>query len=333
MELIFREVQCGDIEDLFSVRARTRENPASIAQLAKVGITPASSAEALASGRVKGWLCTAGGSVVGFCTGHSETGEVLVLAVLPEYETRGIGRRLLTLVVEWLRSSDDRNIWLAASPNPAVRAHGFYRSLGWVPSGETLSNGDEILVLARHGKPASTMQSPPEILTGRLVLLRRARPADAKCLYRAAIHPEVMRYMDWAMPTNPEDTEAHLRRTSADWDAGAEYQWVILDRGSGGCIGTIACRARGRHVDFGYFLDRKHWGRGLGADAASTLLGWLDAQPEITRIWATVDIENARSRRLLERMGLRLEAVLKMATIRPNIGGPARDTAVYARMR
>lgn len=125
MELIFREIQCGDVESLFSVRARTRENPASIVQLATLGITPESSTEAIASGRVRGWLCTDAGAVVGFCTGHSETGEVLVLAVLPDHEARGIGRRLLALVVEWLRSSH-RNIWLAASPNPDVRAYGFY---------------------------------------------------------------------------------------------------------------------------------------------------------------------------------------------------------------
>ena len=73
----------------------------------------------------------------------------MVLAVLPEYEARGIGSRLLTLVVEWLRSCGHDRIWLAASPKPEVRAYGFYRSLGWHPTGERLQNGDEILVLAQ----------------------------------------------------------------------------------------------------------------------------------------------------------------------------------------
>ena len=81
--------------------------------------------------------------------GHSDTGEVMVLAVLPEYEARGIGRRILALVVEWLRSCNHDSIWLAASPDPEVRAYGFYRSLGWHATGETLQNGDQILVLAQ----------------------------------------------------------------------------------------------------------------------------------------------------------------------------------------
>ena len=75
MELIFREIQLGDIEALFSVRARTRENPASIAQLATLGIAPESTAKAIASRRVRGWVCTDGGTVVGFCAGYSDTGE------------------------------------------------------------------------------------------------------------------------------------------------------------------------------------------------------------------------------------------------------------------
>ena len=47
------------------------------------------------------------------------------LAVLPEYEARGIGSRLLTPVVEWLRLCGQHRLWLAASPNPKVRGYGF----------------------------------------------------------------------------------------------------------------------------------------------------------------------------------------------------------------
>jgi hypothetical protein len=38
-------------------------------------------------------------------------------------------------------------VWLAANPDPAGRAHGFYRALGWRPTGEMQHGGDEILVL------------------------------------------------------------------------------------------------------------------------------------------------------------------------------------------
>jgi GNAT superfamily N-acetyltransferase len=101
----------------------------------------------MASGRVKGWVCLHESNLVGFANGDVATGEVLVLAVLPEYERRGIGTSLLSRVVEWLRSVGSNTIWLAASPDARVRAHGFYRSLGWRPNGKKEQNGDEILVL------------------------------------------------------------------------------------------------------------------------------------------------------------------------------------------
>jgi GNAT superfamily N-acetyltransferase len=147
MELIFRETLPSDIEGLFSVRARTRENQISKEQLAEFGITAEVTAKNTASGRVKGWVCSHDSNLVGFCNGDAHTGEVLVVAVLPEYECKGIGTHLLAHVVEWLRSIGFDTIWLAASPDASIRAHGFYRSLGWRPNGEIDANGDEILVL------------------------------------------------------------------------------------------------------------------------------------------------------------------------------------------
>ena len=147
MELVFRQTLPSDIEKLFSLRARTRENPISGEHLAALGITPESTAKNMASGRVKGWVCLHESNLVGFCNGDMHTGEVLVLAVLPEYERKGIGAGLLSRVVELLQSAGSNTIWLAASPDARTRAHGFYRSLGWQPNGEIEQNGDEILVL------------------------------------------------------------------------------------------------------------------------------------------------------------------------------------------
>jgi ribosomal protein S18 acetylase RimI-like enzyme len=147
MQLIFRETQPEDIESLFRVRARTRENAISEKSLASLGITAESIRANLESGKVSGWVCLHESEVIGFCNGDTETGEVLVLAVLPDYEGKRIGRRLLLNVVERLRSLGRRKIWLYASSDSRIRAHGFYRSLGWRPTGERLENGDEVLLL------------------------------------------------------------------------------------------------------------------------------------------------------------------------------------------
>jgi ribosomal protein S18 acetylase RimI-like enzyme len=150
--LEFRETRTGDVTACFAVRGRTREHAISREQLAAVGITPASVAADLASGRVLGRVCADDGEVVAFCSGDAETGEVLVLAVLAEYEGKRIGKRLLADVVDALRARGHRRLWLTTSPDPASRAYGFYRAQGWLPSGKTDAIGDEILVLDLIGR-------------------------------------------------------------------------------------------------------------------------------------------------------------------------------------
>jgi hypothetical protein len=59
-------------------------------QLAEFGITPESVAAHVADGRIRGWVCLHAPDLVGFCNGDRETVEILVLAVLPDYEGRGI---------------------------------------------------------------------------------------------------------------------------------------------------------------------------------------------------------------------------------------------------
>ncbi len=177
------------------------------------------------------------------------------------------------------------------------------------------------------------MHTPPEFITHGRVELRRAQPGDHQALFVFATDPEVMRFMDWPIPTSPGETRAYLEGSYAEWNAGSQFQWVILERGTRTIAGTISCRPRGHAADFGYFLGRSFWGRGLAFDAASAVVTWLLQQPQILRVWATADAGNSRSRRLLERLGLQLEGVMRMATIRPNIGGPPGDTALYARTR
>lgn len=177
------------------------------------------------------------------------------------------------------------------------------------------------------------MSTPPDSITAPLVILRREQPDDAESLFLLTTNPEVAHFMDWPMPTEVGSIRSNMERRAVEWDAGVQHQWVILERQTGAIAGSLSFRPKAHAADFGYFLGRDFRGRGLAFDAATALLHWFDTQAHILRIWATVDAENLRSRRLLERLDLRLEVVMRSATIRPNIGGPPRDAALYARSR
>lgn len=101
--------------------------------------------------RLRSWECTHGTRTVGHCTGDSTTGEIVGLSVVAAYQGQGIGKRLLSLVVDSLRGAGAQKIWLASPSDPNLRAYGFYRATGWVPTGERPSDNEEILELRADG--------------------------------------------------------------------------------------------------------------------------------------------------------------------------------------
>ncbi len=126
----FREITAADVPALFYVRPKTRENAMTLEELQRLGISPQSITESLDKS-TKGWVCDDFGRVVAFSMADRGTGEFLVIAVLPEYERKGIGGRLMALAEEWLAASGCKRAWLTTDLDMTLRAYGFYRKRGW----------------------------------------------------------------------------------------------------------------------------------------------------------------------------------------------------------
>jgi GNAT superfamily N-acetyltransferase len=138
----------NDAAECVELRGKTRENAVSEARLREVGVTVESWGADIASGALPGFVCRVEGKLAGYCFGASETGEIVVLALLAEYEGKGLGRALLSRVIALLQSHGHRKLFLGCSSDPAVRSYGFYRHLGWRSTGQVDRLGDELLELA-----------------------------------------------------------------------------------------------------------------------------------------------------------------------------------------
>ncbi len=136
-----------EADEFIQLRGRTRENAVPEARLASLGITAGTWAADIRAGLLLGFTAKESGRLVGYCFGNTKTGEIVVLAVLPEAEGKGIGRALLSQVVASLRIRGHQKLFLGCSADPNVRSHGFYRHLGWRPTGAVDSHNDEILEL------------------------------------------------------------------------------------------------------------------------------------------------------------------------------------------
>jgi GNAT superfamily N-acetyltransferase len=144
-KLQFRRALPEDAAECVVVRGMTRQNAASEEWLRSIGVTVESWGENIRSGALPGHVCIVGGKIVGFCFGVRDTGEIQVVALLPAFENRGIGRELLDRTCKELANLGHARLFLGCSPDPESRSHGFYRHLGWRSTGNFDQHGDEIL--------------------------------------------------------------------------------------------------------------------------------------------------------------------------------------------
>ena len=80
--------------------------------------------------------------------------------------------------------------------------------------------------------------------------------------------------------------------------------WVLLRLVSGEPIGTLQATVRpGSHAWIGYALAASAWGRGFASEACAWLVADLPARYDVREALASVDVRNARSIALLERLG------------------------------
>ena len=128
----FRKMNSGDVPVAFEITLSGREKSFTREALAAVGITEEFTVDVLDGTRShEGWVCESDGKVVGFAMGNKLTGELWIIAVLPEYEGKGIGSKLHTLAEDWFKAMGRKEIWLAVLQDIQKTAYAFFKKRGW----------------------------------------------------------------------------------------------------------------------------------------------------------------------------------------------------------
>jgi RimJ/RimL family protein N-acetyltransferase len=95
----------------------------------------------------------------------------------------------------------------------------------------------------------------------------------------------------------------------------------------------IAIHPDGFKASLGYVLARPHWGKGYMTEAVRTLTDWLLRQPDIYRVFATCDVDNPASAKVMKKAGMKYEGLLRRTMIHPNVSAAPRDCLMYAKVR
>lgn len=126
--MIVRDACIADIPQIQIVRHSVKENV-----LSDPGLVTDEDCAEFISVRGRGWVCESSGEILGFAIADLLENNIWALFVKPEFERKGIGRKLHDRMMHWFFSQSKNIAWLGTAPG--TRAASFYKKAGWKESG------------------------------------------------------------------------------------------------------------------------------------------------------------------------------------------------------
>jgi ribosomal-protein-alanine N-acetyltransferase len=177
------------------------------------------------------------------------------------------------------------------------------------------------------------MKPPDTVETFRL-LLRLPVLDDIDIIFRKyAQDREVTKYLIWRPHENINVTREFVCRCFQCWKDETAFPWVVVRKIDYELVGMIELRLDKFIADLGYVIAREYWGMGYATGITKSVVEWTMAQENIYRCWATCDIENLASARVLEKAGMQREGILRRFTVHPNISDEPRDCYCYSAVK
>jgi RimJ/RimL family protein N-acetyltransferase len=144
----------------------------------------------------------------------------------------------------------------------------------------------------------------PLPITSERLIIRPFTLADFEAIHAVWSDPAVM----GPIPATPYDRKQSWARLTGKLRHQARHgfsKWAVTVAASGTVIGECGVHylEGGPDIELGCKLARASWGQGLATEAARACLDWaLAERPE--RVVAIVDTANARSARVLAKIGM-----------------------------
>jgi RimJ/RimL family protein N-acetyltransferase len=176
---------------------------------------------------------------------------------------------------------------------------------------------------------------PEEFYTERL-LIRKPFPGDGKAVYEAiqASLNELKPWMPWAHnKQTEEDTEANMRDAHAKFLTREDLRLHLYQKDTGEFIGSSGLHRIKWDIprfEIGYWIDTRHQGKGYMTEAAEAISNFAFKELNAKRVEIRCDAKNIRSKAIPERLGFRLDGILKNYAISAD-GKELVDECIYAK--
>ena len=153
----------------------------------------------------------------------------------------------------------------------------------------------------------------PVRLDGSRVILRELEEKDLDPILAYARDLDVMYWTVGRIIDGPEES-TWLNEIRADAIKEPRRGYGLAIEHEGRLVGTVTLEientehARGH---LGYALRKDVWGNGFATEAAQLMIDFGFNELGLRRIYATLDVRNERSRRVLEKIGMVREGTLR----------------------
>lgn len=141
------------------------------------------------------------------------------------------------------------------------------------------------------------------------LLLRRFETGDLEAIYRMRSDAETMRFI--REPQDRRESASWLKMISGLWDSDGIGFFAVVEKASRrvvGWCGLWRLKETGE-TEIGYAIDKAYWRRGLASEAAGAVLEYGFRELRLDKIVAVAVPENAGSRRVMEKLGMRCDYI------------------------
>lgn len=163
------------------------------------------------------------------------------------------------------------------------------------------------------------------ILETERLVLRRMRVEDAEFIFELVNEPAFIRNIgDKGVRTLEDARNYILNGPVASYAKFGFGLYVVVIKETGAAIGICGLLKRDslEDVDIGFALFEKFWGRGFAYESAAAVMEYGRTALGLKRIVAITSPDNEGSMRVLEKLGLRFEKMIRMT-------GSDEDTRLF----
>ncbi|MEL3971417.1 GNAT family protein [Rossellomorea oryzaecorticis] len=175
------------------------------------------------------------------------------------------------------------------------------------------------------------MKIPEHLLSIERLKLREMKESDWKEVHDYASLEIVCQYQPWG-PNTIQDTRTFIEEVLADkkMQPRTRFMFAIVLLDDNRLIGAAELNIRDsqhKNGEIGYIVHPDLWGKGIASEAAKLMIQLGFTHFHLHRIQATCDPNNIASSRVLEKVGMKREGVLRESIM---IKSGWRDTAIYS---